>query len=112
MSTVAPVYDYSADSPWGKAVDNGYTIAYYVEGYVNTLKQLGAPSSITGELLNVGTNVSASIRGTGSYWRGNADNRDSIQSILRGGGSVPSFYSNDNFGVRPVIVVPTSSMPN
>ena len=49
MSSVVPTYTY--ENPWGYAQDNGYTIAYYVEGYVNRLKSLGAPNNITGRLL-------------------------------------------------------------
>ena len=54
MSTVAPVYTYKtgiATYPFGYAQDNGYTIAYYVEPYIQKLKELGAPDTIIGRLL-------------------------------------------------------------
>ena len=45
----APIIDINDSySPYG---ENDYTIAYYVEEYVNTLKELGAPNTIVGRLI-------------------------------------------------------------
>ncbi len=110
MSTVAPVYDYTYNSPMGYAIDNGYTIAYYVEEYVNRLKQLGAPASITGKLLGFDISVPASIRGNLSYWVGNTSVKEKVNGHSNGGGVIINFYYNGTLGVRPVIVVPTSAL--
>jgi len=108
MSSVAPAYTYG--NPYGYAQDNGYTIAYYVEGYVNRLKSLGAPNNITGRLLTYeeANSLSSTIRGTFSYWLGSARHQSYDWDVV--GGSVNSYYfwSDSGNGVRPVIVVSTS----
>ena len=111
MSSVAPEYGIWSN-PWRAAQDNGYTIAYYVEGYVNRLKSLGAPNNITGRLLTYeeANSLSSTIRGTFSYWLGSASSQNFVRGV--NGGSMSSYYFwNDiNFGVRPVIVVSTSEI--
>ncbi len=113
MSSVAPEYGIYSD-PWQAATDNGYTIAYYVEGYVNRLKSLGAPNNITGRLLTYeeANSLSSVIKGNLSYWLGSADSRSSVRNGIGGGVSNYLFWRDRSNGVRPVIVVPTSSMPN
>ncbi len=111
MSSVAPTYTYG--SMWGRAQDNGYTIAYYVEGYVNTLKSLGAPSAITGRLLTneEASALSSTLKGTWSYWLGSAYSNSNVGSVA--GGSlynVSTFWNDDWAGVRPVIEIPTSAL--
>ena len=109
MSSVAPAYTYG--NPYGYAQDNGYTIAYYVEGYVNRLKSLGAPNNITGRLLTneEANSLSSTIRGTFSYWLGSAFNQSYVRNVNGGSvGSLNVFWNVCNYGVRPVIVVSTS----
>ena len=110
MSSVAPAYTYG--NPYGYAQDNGYTIAYYVEGYVNRLKSLGAPNNITGRLLTYeeANSLSSTIRGTFSYWLGSASNRYYVRGVLGGSLDIYSFWYDDVDGVRPVIVVSTSEI--
>jgi len=110
MSSVAPAYTYG--NPYGYAQDNGYTIAYYVEGYVNRLKSLGAPNNITGRLLTYeeANSLSSTIRGTFSYWLGSASNQYSVRRVRGGSVSSHTFWLGDNNGVRPVIVVSTSEI--
>ena len=51
MSSVAPQYTrYNSFS--GYAQDNGYTIAYYVEFYVNKIKEMSGTQAINGRLLS------------------------------------------------------------
>ncbi len=115
MSSVAPSYvTYTNEyGTWKAAQDNGYTIAYYVEGYVNTLKGLGAPSTITGRLLTneEASSLSSTIKGTWSYWFGSV-HRDVMGRGIYGGGMLTNYCWNSYArGVRPVIVVPTNSIP-
>ena len=113
MSSVAPQHGISND-PFRMAQDNGYTIAYYVEEYVNTLKNLGAPSNITGRLLTYdeASNLSSTVKGTGSYWLGSAFSSINIRSVRGGSLSYNAACSEGFYGARPVIVVPTNAMPS
>ncbi len=113
MSSTAPSYIYN--NPYGDAENNGYTIAYYVEGYVNTLKNLGAPNNITGRLLKYEevSSLTIAIKGTGSYWLGSAIDYTKVWDISRGSlHSSSTLWTDAAPGVRPVIVIPTSDMPN
>ena len=104
MSSVAPEYGIWSN-PWRAAQDNGYTIAYYVEGYVNRLKSLGAPNNITGRLLTY-----EEANSTFSYWLGSAYSQNLVRSVNGGGLLNYFFWSGNNGGVRPVIVVSTSEI--
>ncbi len=115
MSSTAPSYGtYSSGSnTWQAAQDNGYTIAYYVEGYVNTLKGLGAPNNITGRLLTYeeASSLSSTVKGNGSYWLGSAYNDSNVRYVGGGGVSSNGFWrASDVGGVRPVIIVSTSDI--
>ena len=109
MSSVAPEYVIYSN-PWRVATDNGYTIAYYVEGYVNRLKSLGAPNNITGRLLTYeeANSLSSTIKGNWSYWLGSANIRSSVRNVSGGSVSSDTFWNDSYRGVRPVIVVSTS----
>ena len=110
MSSVAPTYTYG--NPWGYAQDNGYTISYYVEGYVNRLKSLGAPNNITGRLLTneEANSLSSTIKGNWSYWLGSAVSQGNVRYVY-GGSMRSNYFWNDTYnGVRPVIVVSTSEI--
>ena len=85
MSSVAPEYGIYSN-PWRAAQDNGYTIAYYVEGYVNRLKSLGAPNNITGRLLTYeeANSLSSTIKDTFSYWIGSASGQKAVRRVSGG----------------------------
>ncbi len=117
MSNVAPSYVTYTDSngAWKASENNGYTIAYYVERYVNTLKQMGAPSGITGRLLTneEAISLSSTIRGNWSYWIDEACNSQYVyMSTSASSISAMAPWLANSGGVRSVIVVPTNSMPN
>ena len=111
MSSVAPEYGIYSN-PYRAATDNGYTIAYYVEGYVNRLKSLGAPNNITGRLLTneEANSLSSTIKGNWSYWLGSAVSQGNVRYVY-GGSMRSNYFWNDTYnGVRPVIVVSTSEI--
>ena len=94
------------------AGNNGYTIAYYVEEYISRLKTLGASRNIKGRLLTheEANSLSSDIKGnTQNYWLGSASSYTYIKAIFRGNDNT-GFFVQPNFGVRPVIVVPTSEI--
>ena len=114
MSNIAP--QYSCNDSGCYAQDNGYTIAYYVEEYINTLKTLGASEDIKGRLILY--EEAASLRSTlediifySAYWSGSA-----IHTLSPLGPKTNHMYSgvyfssSSNKGVRPVIEVPTSEI--
>ena len=112
--------------------NNGYTIAYFVETYVNTLKTLGAPETISGRLLSydeveslgcidiwcASTSYGEPVDGRApdwvfstSYWFGFASSKEKV-SALYSMGNIQSQYFTEvyRYGVRPVIVVKTSDI--
>ena len=111
MSSVAPEYGIWSN-PFRAAQDNGYTIAYYVEGYVNRLKSLGAPNNISGRLLTneEANSLSSTIKGNWSYWLGSALHQSSVRRVIGGSVSSHYFWIDNVSGVRPVIVVSTSEI--
>ena len=118
-NNIAPQIVYDPTYGNGYAQNNGYTVSYYVENYVNTLKSLGAPNTIEGRLLsyeeanaieNGSTNPIKEHLRDSSYWIGSAYNEQSMWSIASFGTSyVESCYSYAR-GVRPVIEIPTSEL--
>ena len=114
--TIAP--DFENDG-WNTS---GYSIAHYVEQYVTALKQMGAPSTITGRLLSYEEADSAqSIEDNGtsiifdgrqSYWLGSASDNGFVWGVSIGYSSYDSYNSDfgDGYGVRPVIEIPTSAL--
>ena len=110
LSSVAPSLDYT--NGYGLAQNNGYTIAYYVEEYINTLGINGTGRLLTyeEEQTLASSNNSVVFNGT-SYWLGSAINSSSVWSV----GSDGHVYFVDfalgyYYGVRPVIVVSTSDI--
>ena len=117
MSSIAPSYGIytNSSSTWRGAYDNGYTIAYYVEGYVNRLKSLGASNNITGRLLTYeeASSLSSTVKGNWSYWLGNAGRSDYVGNVYSGIiNNAGNYWYDYVIGVRPVIEIPTSLMPN
>ena len=125
LNTTAPLYNYYYG--YGLAQNNGYTISYYVEEYVNKLKQLGAPDTITGRLLlqeeavNLGCDASASpwscasstnnwVYST-SYYLGSALVMNDVWGVTSYGHfGHGEFVDSSDLGVRPVIVISTSDI--
>ena len=119
-----PTYDTEPDFENDGFSTEGYSIAYYVEEYVNRLKIMGAPSTITGRLLsyeeadgaqNIEDNGTSIIfDGIQDYWLGSAgsSNGDSVWGVCS---DSSGFYDNyryydDFLGVRPVIEISTSDI--
>jgi len=100
---------------------SGYSIAYYVEEYVDKLKTLGAPSTIEGRLLTYeeadakqniqdgGTSIV--FVGNQIYWLGSADNEFYPLVVEQGDFNNSISYDNtEYYGVRPVIEINTSDI--
>ena len=115
MSSIAPsmeVYISGSDT-WGYAQNNGYTVAYYVNNYINKLKTMGAPSNITGRLLYLSeaTNLSSTILGSTSYWLGTSTAWGDAYSVYAGNiSNAYAFWHTSTYGVRPVVTVGTSNL--
>ena len=125
MNTAAPENVYNANNH-ACAQNNGYTIAYFVENYVNKLKELGSPNTISGRLLsyeeatslgcvesqysckNTSTPAPAWVYNTG-YWLGSVKSNANIWEIESNGsfGNIDLSYDAIR-GVRPVIEIETS----
>ena len=114
-NTIAPNYAYG--STWGYVQNNGYTIAYYVEGYKDKLIELGAPSAIVGRLLtyeegqtiiNGSTNPLKSHLYDSTYWLGSARGNFGIWRVSSDGSFDNVLFPDDGSnGVRPAIEIPT-----
>ena len=105
-STTAPNFSDECDHSTNCWYTPGYSIAYYVEQYITTLKGMGAPSTITGRLLSyeeaddaqsIEDNGTSIIFNDTDYWLGSAS---SFHALGVGDGSA----------VRPVIEIPTSEL--
>ena len=123
-------YSYDYDSANYKFVDTNNTQVYpniydsnsnthgYVEGYLETLKTAtyGLPSSATGRLLycdeandtTMFANSTARKNGKG-YWLGSASNGYDVRLVSTSGNFDSNGYGS-SFGVRPVIIIPTSDL--
>ena len=88
------------------AGNSNYSIAYYVEEYVNKLGIDG-----TGRLLTyTEANAMTTAQGTNGarYWLGSAYNYFTVWGVFSGGGIGGDTFERDvNYGVRPVIIVST-----
>ena len=104
---------------------SGYSIAHYVDQYVTALKEMGAPSTITGRLLTFEEATSPSIGCDAneytcpqdsfitdtSYWLGSACSYGRVWNVTSGGLFSDDDYDyGDRFGVRPVIEISTSDI--
>ena len=120
MSSVAPEYIYDlvqnqsveTSQGCGYALKNGYTISYYVDGYVELLKSMGAPSNISGRLLSYeeATELANSYKGNGNFWLGSAASNYEVFVIDSRNIKKYPFYRVINgpssaAGVRPVIML-------
>ena len=86
-----------------------YSVAFYVEEYVNRLGIEGTGRLLTYPEANAMTQAQ---RTNGArYWLGSANNNDNVRSVNSDGNmNSSSFYYVYGFGVRPVIVVSTSDI--
>jgi hypothetical protein len=107
MSSIAPEHGIYY-SPWGYAQDNGYTIAYYVEEYVNRLGIEGEGRLLTYTEFNAMT--TAQITNGARYWLGSASYSVRYVAAFANLLSGISFDNVDTYGVRPVIIVSTSDI--
>ena len=112
------IYDttYNTAPNWSVAFSNNagnanYSIAYYVEEYMNTLGIEG-----TGRLLTY-TEANAMITTTqrkngAHYWLGSAYNNGFLWIVYSSGSVIGNYFGNGNHlsGVRPVIIVSTSDI--
>ena len=124
-STTAPSIDYEEFY----ANENDYSIAYYIEEYVNTLGINGTGRLLTyEEAINLGCNAGGNCSSTdiyemvvtgtaptwvysSTYWLGSANSGDTVWSVVTSGVLRSNyFYSVDSIGVRPVIIVSTSDI--
>ena len=102
----APNYSVAFSNNAGNA---NYSIAYYVEEYVNRLGIEGTGRLLTYPEANAMTQVQ---RANGAYyWLGSAYDYGIVWNVRTSGDLINyRFYNRNNIGVRPVIVVDTSSI--
>ena len=95
---------------------NAYQYISGENGYVNKLKTMGAPSTITGRLMTeeeASEAASASIlyENHTDSWFGFPDNNYDVMGVYSGGGFTQINYANNlYYGVRPVIEINTSDI--
>ena len=110
-----------AENFYPNVYDTNSNIYQYISGnggYVDKLKEMGAPSTITGRLItfqeslatsDIKDNGSSIILSHGSYWTGSASDRVGLWcnevDVNKG-----RYANNDLYGVRPVIEIPTSDL--
>ena len=93
--------------------DNGYTIAYYVEQYVNRLGINGTGRLLTNEEAQSLASSNSSILYNGQrYWLGSASSSYNVRFVYNSNISANGRSNINSTGVRPVIVISTSLMPN
>ena len=103
--------------------DSNSTIYNYISGnggYVDKLKEMGAPSTITGRLLTyeeadaaqtIQDNGTSIMSNGQSYWLGSASDNNNVWGVYTDGNIGSFYYIYDGFyGVRPVIEIPTSEI--
>ena len=102
----APNYSVAFSNNAGNA---NYSIAYYVEEYVNRLGIEGTGRLLTYPEANAMTSAQ---RANGAYyWLGSAYDYGIVWNVRTSGDLINyRFYNRNNIGVRPVIVVDTSSI--
>ena len=102
----APNYSVAFSNNAGNA---NYSIAYYVEEYVDRLGIEGTGRLLTYTEANAMTQTQRT--NDAFYWLGSARDSGYVRSVGPGGGLVNySFYGTSSGGVRPVIVVSTSDI--
>ena len=118
LSTIEPSITY--ENGYGESESNDYTIAYYVENYVNELKNISKNNNITGRLMKLEEAYSISQQTdtvlknnlyNGSFWVGTAYSTSGIWVVNSTGTLANYRYKNGYYrGVRPIIIVNTSEL--
>ena len=105
------------DNDYSAVSGNNYSLAYYVENYKDILETYGLTIekarllTYSEALTNVGCssyhyNCPGGFIAETSFWLGTAYNDSRVFSINSSGAIYfDNYYSNDNYGVRPVIVI-------
>lgn len=107
-TNVLPLLNYT--NGYGIAQNNGYTISYYLEYYINRLGTNGHARLLTYEEAREISDLNNLIILGTSFWLGSVKNKRSVWFVHNG-----SFYNNyfaeDKYsGVRPVIEISTSDI--
>lgn len=109
-------------NPYPKVYDSNSNIYQYISGengYVNKLKTMGAPSTITGRLLtyeeanavqNVEDEGNSIILNGSTYWLGSAYTYDDVWLVNEGSFNYNNYDYGSDYGVRPVIEISTSDI--
>ena len=122
MRSIAPQTTLDTVTVISAGQNNGYTIAYYVEEYIDRLKSLGAPETISGRLLSLeeaedigyDNEINCPFLEGGEavwFWLGSASDEDEVYYISYFNQVCnidESSFALSSSGVRPVIEVPTS----
>ncbi len=113
------------------SIENDYSIALYVEDYVSKIRSLGI-NVLYGDLLNNTQALNLGCSGNTSCpynrnlwlentsfwvasvaWTGSTSGQTPVKTISKNGSySYESHYMLSDYGVRPIIAIPTSTMPN
>ena len=95
-----------------KAENANYSIAYYVEEYVERLGIEGAGRLLTYTEANTLTQVQRT--NDAHYWLGSASSSNLVRDVPPGGSIILSttFFTFPSNGVRPVIIINTSDIPS
>lgn len=108
-------------NPYPYVYDSNSNVYQYISGengYVNRLKAMGAPSTITGRLLTyeeannaktVEDEGNSIIFNNSTYWLGSAHGDNNVWSVPSGY-IVSAGYNDCGLGVRPVIEINTSDI--
>ena len=109
LSSIAP--SISRNSYYGVAQNNGYTIAYYVEEYVDRIGVDGVGRLLTyeEEQTLASSNSSIVFNGT-AYWLGSAYDTGAVWMVNSNNSLIHPDPVWDEMAVRPVIVVNTSDI--
>ena len=109
-------------NPYPKVYDSNSSIYQYIsgeDGYVNKLKEMGAPSTITGRLLtyeeanalqNVEDEGNSIIFNVQYYWLGSANDSNYVWDVSEGNFNNYRYDNDYGYGVRPVIEISTSDI--
>ncbi len=109
-------YDAGTSTPYPYVYDSNSTLYPYIQSYVSKLKEMGAPSTITGRLPNYEEiSYLKSSRyffySETSYWLGSAYSDSSIWYAWQWGDIQYLGYSDDTrAGLRPVIEIKTKDI--
>jgi prepilin-type N-terminal cleavage/methylation domain-containing protein len=104
------------DDDYNEATGNNYSIAYYIEKYIDSLIELGAPNNTTGRILTYAEyyellqSKPSIVYNDTSYWLGSVYSNDNVDSIFSSPASFgyTRYDNSETNGLRSVIIVPTT----